>query len=145
MTMDPVVYENGGAAPYPQTCCICGTGSNQLLDIGVTREWDGAVLLCKGCVVHFGRKFGWTVSADEYVEMANLVGTLTKEQQVLRDVMTGMTDDINAVVESFNSRISAAVGNSDDPVPDETDSPGTDETSSDFGWAIDDADEPASV
>jgi hypothetical protein len=148
MAIEPCVWEPG-QAPYPGVCVVCSDSSQRLIDIGVTRDWEGVVLLCRTCWNHFGKKFNFSVPKETYEELVAANYKLGERVEVIDEALREASDDISAVVAGFSGRVESLVGNRSVSVvsePDNTeDSTGADESDLDFNLFAPSSDKSARV
>jgi len=92
--------------PFPGTCAICGTDQRDMIDFGITKEYDGAFLMCLEC----GREMA-NVDELDLIRREEVV-TLMEENDIMKrqmamavDAMEDMQRGLVASVDTYIGRV----------------------------------------
>lgn len=92
------------SAPFPSKCICCGAVDRDVVDFGVTYDFEGAVLLCVSCMAEGALKIGF-VSGVTYHEALNLADKVTKNLDRAVALIKEFQGDLNDTVSDLVVRI----------------------------------------
>jgi hypothetical protein len=99
------------SAPFPSKCICCGAVDRDVVDFGVTYDFEGAVLLCVSCMAEGALKIGF-VSGVTYHEALNLADRVTKNLDRAVALIKEFQGDLNDTVSDLVVRVDDALTSS---------------------------------
>jgi len=88
-----------GSAPYPNKCAVCGSVERDLIDFGLTFDFEGAVMFCTDCCAELASKIGW-IKPQQYLEAVKEAANIRTN---LDRAVAEVTRFVNVFVDSSNA------------------------------------------
>jgi hypothetical protein len=94
-----------GTFPYPSCCCSCGSTDYPVIDWGVTKPYDGAVLVCTNCLKHYIETYGIGIRTEKVAQIEQDFLDRNELRVVTSERLLQLERGINATLADFASSI----------------------------------------